>query len=137
MLITVVVYLSAMNYNAFESTWRTNWVGGTNYVGIGIGTFLFLTSSCLMLAGYTLKPKFLLRLLSLIAAILICYNAVLYFEYFVWDNTNWISTPVPEALMATVLSFLVPGFILLSVSLAIALANLILHLRVRKKKKVS
>lgn len=138
-LATVVAYLLAMDCNAFESTSLTDWVGGNLYawsIPIGMGAILFVVSSCLMLAGHTLKARPLLRLFSLVVAVLVCYNSVLYLQRFLYYESSWISTPPPDVLLGNLTEHLVPGIVLLSVTLVITVVNLIIQLKVRKKRKI-
>ena len=137
LLATVVAYLLAMDYNAFESTSLTDWVGGHIYawsIPIGMGTILFVVSSCLMLVGYTLNIKHLARLLSLVAALLICYNSILYLQRFIYYRLDWISTSPPEIIEGEILTLLLPGIILLSVAFVIALVVLVMHRRAKKRE---
>ena len=138
LLTTVVGYLLAVDFAAFENTQFFDWLGGNLYAWstpIGIGTILFVISSCMMLAGYTLKARPLLRLFSLVVAVLVCYNSVLYLQRFLYYESSWISTPPPDVLLGNLTEHLVPGIVLLSVTLVITVVNLIIQLKVRKKRK--
>jgi len=137
LLTTVFSYLLYFRLDIYDDVnmTLTNWVGDIGSQ-VGVGTILFFVSFFLMLAGYTLRVKPLLMLLGLFATFLILYFSMFNLLLFLIIDNGYISTPPQDVLEWNFTTHLVPGIKKFFVALVIALVDLILHLRVKKKKKL-
>jgi len=101
-----------------------------------MGTLLFIIGSVLILFGYTVKIKPLLKILSLFGAGVFLYFGTYNLTSFIYILIVWGTPFVPEAVLFQFNRLVVPAIITLLCALAIVVINFILYRRAKKKTKM-
>lgn len=131
LFVAVNLYMFALIVNSFENA-DLSWIRSSRTSRMG--AILFIIGSALILMGYTVKIKSLLKINSLyLAGSLINYGVIRLIGFSYW--LNWVYPPIPQAaLMDEITDVVIPAIIALTFALVIIVINFTLYRRAKKKQ---